>query len=120
MLLPTPLLIAEEVCKLKKGSVISVEELRAKLAKRFDADLTCPLMTGIFLNIVAGATEEDFAAGEEPLSPYWRVIGAEGTLNEKIWVGVERQAARLRAEGHLLERDARGRWILIRQAKRRG
>lgn len=72
MLLPTPLLVAEEISKIPKGGLVTVAELRLRLARRFGADCTCPLMTGIFYNIVAGAAEDRLAAGQPALAPYWR------------------------------------------------
>jgi hypothetical protein len=103
MLLPTPLLVAEEIAKIPEGSLITVSELRSRLAKRHGADLTCPLMTGIFFNIVAGAAEEQLAAGEPPLAPYWRVVRDNGTLSPKTPGGAECQAEHLRTEGHQIE-----------------
>ena len=61
-------------------------------------DVTCPLVTGIFLRIVAEATEEDRMAGKSESTPYWRVVGEDGRLNQKFPGGMERQAERLRAE----------------------
>jgi alkylated DNA nucleotide flippase Atl1 len=71
------------------------------------ADLTCPLTTGIFLNIIAGATEEALAEGRSALAPYWRVVDERGGLPPKFPPGRERQAEHLRAEGHRLGRDRR-------------
>jgi 6-O-methylguanine DNA methyltransferase, DNA binding domain len=102
MLLPTPLLVAEEILAVPSGELRTVPELRLRLARRFDADFTCPLMTGIFFNIIAGAAEEQLAAGEPPLAPYWRVVLADGTLSPKTPAGPEKQAEHLRQEGHLV------------------
>lgn len=102
MLLPTPTLVAEEIATIPSGRLLTVSDLRLRLARRFDADLTCPLMTGIFYNLVAGAAEEQIAAGNLPLAPYWRVIRDDGTLSPKTPAGPEQQAARLRQEGHVL------------------
>ncbi len=74
MLLPTPMLVAEEIATIPTGSLLTVPELRLRLARRCQADITCPLMTGIFYNIVAGTAEEQLAAGQPALAPYWRVI----------------------------------------------
>lgn len=109
MLLPTPLLVAEEIATLPEGTVISVSTLRLRLAKRFDADVTCPLMTGIFFNLVAGAAEERLAEGKAPLTPYWRVIRDDGSLSPKTPQGPEVQARHLQAEGHRVV-EARGKW----------
>ena len=62
--------------------------------------MTCPLMTGIFYNLIAGAAEEQLGAGMPALAPYWRVIRDDGTLSPKTPEGPERQAERLRQEGH--------------------
>ena len=100
MLLPTPTLVADEISTIPRGALLTVSALRLRLARRFRAELTCPLMTGIFLNIIAGAAEEQLAAGQPPLAPYWRVILDDGTLSPKTPIGPEQQAQRLRQEGH--------------------
>ena len=103
MLFPTPMLVAEEITSIPSGSLLSMSALRSRLAQRFQADLTCPLMTGIFFNIIAGTTEEDLAAGRTPTAPYWRVVLDDGTLSPKTPDGPERQADRLRGEGHTIQ-----------------
>lgn len=100
MLLPTPMLLAQEISTIPRGSLVTVSALRSRLAQRFGADLACPLMTGIFFNLVAGAAEEQLASGQPPLAPYWRVIRDDGTLSPKTPAGPEQQADRLRHEGH--------------------
>jgi|SRR5579872_1606009 len=100
MLLPTPMLVAEAIAAVPAGEVITGTELRDLLAQRYDANLTCPLMTGIFLGLVAGAAEEQIAAGHDPVAPYWRVVRDDGAMNEKAPYGPERQAEHLRREGH--------------------
>jgi len=102
MLCPTPLLVADEIARIPAGALRKVSDLRSRLAQRFDADLTCPLMTGIFFNIIAGAAEEQLAANQPPLAPYWRVILDDGTLSPKTPGGPEQQAERLRQEGHTI------------------
>ncbi len=100
MLLPTPLLVAEEISKVSRGSLTTLPEIRNNLARRFKADLACPLMTGIFYNLLAGAAEEQLAAGQEPVAPYWRVVLEGGVLSPKTPDGPKRQAKRLEEEGH--------------------
>lgn len=112
MLLPTPMLVAEEISRVPERSLLTVPELRDRLAQRFEADCTCPLMTGIFLNIIAGRAEEQLAAGETPLAPYWRVVLEGGRLNPKTPAGPERQAELLRSEGHRVE-ARRGRLVVV-------
>ena len=113
LLVPTPLLVAEEIRKIRRGHLITTAELRERLARRFGATSTCPFTTGIFLNIISGAAEEELAAGRRPTAPYWRVTGAGGRLNSKWPPGPERQARHLRAEGRHVGRDsATGEWVV--------
>lgn len=110
MLVPTPLLVAAEVRRIRRGSLVTPARIRTALARKLGADVTCPLTTGIFLNIIAGAAEEQLAQGRRPAAPYWRVVEEDGSLNPKRPPGPERQASRLRAEGHRLKRTSRGKW----------
>ena len=102
MLFPTPMLVAEEISTIPRGSLMAMSDLRLRHARRFKADLVCPLMTGIFYNLVAGAAEEQLTAGTTPLAPYWRVVLDDGTLSPKTPAGPEIQAKRLREEGHAI------------------
>jgi hypothetical protein len=113
MLVPTPLLVANEIKKTPEGETITPEEIRNRLAQSFNADLTCPLTTGIFINILAGAAEEELAAGLPVSAPYWRVVKKGGDLSEKTPPGPIRQAEHLRREGHRLE-ESKGSWRLVR------
>jgi len=99
MLIPTPLLVDRLVRQVPKGKLITGSELRRKLAVDFATNTTCPLTTGIFLRIAAEAAEEDRANGKQRLTPYWRVIKDDGSLNPRYPGGVESQTRNLRAEG---------------------
>lgn len=107
MLVPTPLLVARALRRVPSGRLITAAQLRTRLARRAGAEFTCPMTTGIFLNIIAGATEEALADGRPPLAPYWRVVDERGGLPPKFPPGQARQAAHLRAEGHRVSRDGR-------------
>jgi 6-O-methylguanine DNA methyltransferase, DNA binding domain len=107
MLIPTPMLVDELVRKVPKGKLITGGELRRKLARNFAADVTCPLTTGIFVRIAAEAAEEDRANGRRRLTPYWRVIKDDGSLNPKYPGGAESQARNLRAEGFAVTRKGK-------------
>lgn len=99
MLVPTPKLVDALIRKVPKGKLVTVGELRQKLASDFAADVTCPLTTGIFVRIAAEAAEEDRANGRQRITPYWRVIKDDGSLNPKFPGGVAQQSRCLRAEG---------------------
>ncbi len=101
VLVPTPLLVDGLIRKVKKGNLITVTQIREQLARDFKADSTCPLTTGIFIRIAAETAEEDLRNGKKHITPYWRVIGADGGLiNPKLPGGIKAQAARLKSEGH--------------------
>ena len=100
VLVPTPLLVDGLIRKVRKGRLVTVAQIREKLAKDFKADSTCPLTTGIFIRISAEAAEEDLREGKKRITPYWRVIKKDGSLNPKLPGGAKAQAAHLRAEGH--------------------
>ena len=103
MLIPKPLDVDALMRRIEKGKLATVEQIRERLARDFHADFTCPLTTGIFIRIAAEAAEEDLSRGEKETTPYWRVIRADGGLNDKLPGGTEAQAAHLGQEGHSIE-----------------
>lgn len=103
MLIPTALELDAMVRKIPRGEVSTLAQIRSRLARWHNADLTCPLVSGIYLRIVAEAAEEDRQAGRPDVTPFWRVVGDEGKLNPKFPGGVEAHAQRLRDEGHSVE-----------------
>lgn len=112
LLLPTPLLVAEEIAQVPPGGTITVSQVRANLARRFGADRTCPLMTGIFVKILAGAVAEDLVQGHKPRWPVWRLVNDNGALST-IWpLDDLYRATRLREEGVRLGHRA-GAWLVL-------
>jgi hypothetical protein len=113
MLIPKPLDINALIHKVPKGKLVTVAQIRDKLAKAAHANCSCPMTTGIFLRIVAEVAEEDLRSGKRAVTPYWRVIKADGSLNEKFPGGVQTQATRLKEEGHIIEpnRDRKPPWV---------
>lgn len=103
MLIATPLLVDALIREVGKGELVTVREIRERLAKDFKVDSTCPLTTGIFVRIAAETAEEDLRMGRGEITPYWRVVRDDGSLNEKFPSSVDAQAAHLRQEGHTIE-----------------
>lgn len=103
MLIPKPLDVDSLMRRIPKGKLATVEQIRQRLARDFHADCTCPLTTGIFVRIAAEAAEEDLSRGQKEITPYWRVIKVDGSLNQRFPGGAEAQAAHLREEGHVIE-----------------
>jgi hypothetical protein len=100
MVLPSPRDVESAMRCIRRGRVMPVSGIRQHLAGKYDVTTACPLLTGIFVRIVAEAAEEDLRAGKSRITPYWRVVKDDGSLNPKFPGGVERQAERLREEGH--------------------
>lgn len=59
MLIPRPLDVDALIRKVEKGKLITQSQIREKLARDFNVDVTCPMTTGIFIRIAAEAAEED-------------------------------------------------------------
>ena len=95
MLLAPPIEYDTLIKKIEKGKLTTTEQLRTTLAKKHNADFTCPLTAGIFISIVAHASEQR----QENFTPYWRVLKKDGELNEKFPGGIEAQGRKLEEEG---------------------
>ncbi len=103
MLIPTPMLCDGLIRSIPRGKVATVNLLMKRLARDYSCNATCPMTTGIFLRIVAEAAEEARRAGKKKVTPYWRVLKSDGSLNDRYPGGTELQASRLREEGHEIE-----------------
>jgi glucan-binding YG repeat protein len=89
MLIATPQVFEDYIKKIKKGKSKTLKEIRQDLAKKYSADYTCPLTTGIFVRIVAEANFEKIANGEdiEKVAPFWRAIEPRSSLAKKLSFG---------------------------------
>lgn len=102
MLIPKPLDVDAWVRGVKKGRLATFGELRDALGESAGVSAVCPLTTGIFVRIMAEAAEEDRAQGKSRVTPWWRLVKDDGSLQEKCPGGPEAQAEKLREEGHEL------------------
>jgi len=103
MLIPRPLDVDALIREVKKGKLVTQDQIRKRLAKDSKVNVTCPITTGIFVRIAAEVTGEDRREGKKQITPYWRVLKADGSLNEKFPSGAKTQAARLKKEGHRIQ-----------------
>ena len=99
MVIAHPLDVDALMRKIRRGKLATQTQLRERLARKYRVDHACPLTTGIFVRIAAEAAEEDRRAGKSRVTPYWRIVRDDGSLNEKFPGGPPAQARRLRAEG---------------------
>lgn len=102
IVIPAPEEVDEIMKKVPIGKLITINEIRAKLAKKHGATIGCPMTTGIFAWVAANAAKEAADAGEKNINPYWRTLKRGGIINEKYPGGVEAQKKRLEKEGHKL------------------
>jgi alkylated DNA nucleotide flippase Atl1 len=99
IVIPKPKEVDEIMKKVPIGKLITINQIREKLAKKHKATIGCPICTGIFARIAAGAAEEDMKDGKKDITPYWRTLKEGGVINEKYPGGVEGQKKLLEKEG---------------------
>ena len=97
---PAPLEVDEIMRKVRKGKLITINEIREILAKRHEATIGCPITTGIFAWIAAHAAEEAAEKGKKRITPYWRTPKSGSELNPKYLGGIDNLKRHLKAEGH--------------------
>ena len=85
------------------GKLMTVGKIREYFAKQNHADFTEPITAGIFVSIVAWASEQR----TEDKTPYWRTLKAKGELNAKYPGGIEAQKEKLEAEVHTIIQKGR-------------
>jgi alkylated DNA nucleotide flippase Atl1 len=90
MLKPSLASVARALSQVPRGTVMTMTELRQKLADTHGAQTTCPFLTKRALMAIA----EDPAA----TAPYWRIVRADGAMVEYFPGGAAAQARRLKAE----------------------
>ncbi|MDH5461627.1 MAG: MGMT family protein [Candidatus Bathyarchaeota archaeon] len=100
VVIPAPMEVNEMMRRVPEGKLITVNEIRAALAKKHGAAIGCPMTTGIFAWIAANAAEEQRQKGEKDITPYWRTLKTGGVINPKYPGGVEAQKNLLEKEGH--------------------
>jgi hypothetical protein len=78
-----------------------VKTFRRKLARRYKAEVTCPITTGFHLRTVAEAALEAQKQGKAlaDITPFWRVLDAEAPTTAKLSCGAAFVAKLRRQEG---------------------
>ena len=100
VVIPAPIEVDELMHKVPKGKLVTINEIRAHMAKKHKATIGCPITCGIFAWVAAHAAHEAWRAGKKRITPYWRTLKTGGVINEKYPGGVEVQKKLLKTEGH--------------------
>lgn len=103
MLIAAPLEYNEIMSEIPEGKLITIKEIREFLAKKHDAEFTCPLTAGIFISLSAQASCER----NKDKIPFWRTLKSDGELNPKYPGGIEYQKEKLASEGHTFKTRGR-------------
>jgi hypothetical protein len=85
MVIPAPREVDAMMRRVARGRLITVNQIRAALARKHGVDTACPITTGIFASIAARAAGEDEAEGRRRVTPYWRTLKGGGELNRAGW-----------------------------------
>ena len=100
VVIPAPIEVDELMRRVPEGKLVTINEIRAALAKKHAATIGCPMTTGIFAWIAANAAEEQRQKGERDTTPYWRTLKTGGEINPRYPGGVKAQRKLLEKEGH--------------------
>ena len=115
--IPAPIEVDAIMKKVPAGEVITINDIREILAKKHGTNIACPITTGIFAWISAGAADEALKEGKKRITPYWRTLKTGGLLNEKYPGGVEGQMKMLEKEGHTILPKGKKNFIVLNYDK---
>ena len=100
VVIPAPIEVNDIMKTVPEGKLITIDQIRKKLADKHGASIGCPLTTGIFAWISAYAANEAALEGKMDITPYWRTLKTGGVVNEKYPGGINYQKQLLEREGH--------------------
>ena len=100
ILIPNAIDIERLINETRKGELLTNDVIREKLAKEKKVQVTAAIPTGVYLKYIALAAEEEKEAGKQVITPYWRVLKPNGTINPKFPISLEESIVLLESEGH--------------------
>ena len=115
--IPRPRDVDALMKQVPKGKLTTINELRVAVARQHNADMGCPITTGIFAWIAAHAAAEAQADGRKRVTPYWRTLKKGGEVNPKYPGGVAAQRILLETEGHKMAKKGK-RFLVVDFEKR--
>ena len=91
MLVPTPRMVDAFIRAIPFGKGMDVKTLRQKLARKYKAEVTCPITMGYHLRTVAEAAWEAHQGGAKisEITPFWRVLDDATPTTSRLACGVD-------------------------------
>jgi hypothetical protein len=91
MLIATAKIVDDYVRQIPKGKEVTLQTMRKDLAVQYNAEYSCPVVSGILLRIVAEASHEQYSKGKaiSKITPFWRMIDENSTIGKKVSFGPE-------------------------------
>jgi hypothetical protein len=86
MLVPSARIVDTFIRRLPEGRLLDTRELRTRLARKYRAEVTCPITMGFILRIVAEAAWEARQAGaaKGDITPVWRALDDDSLTLKKL------------------------------------
>ena len=103
ILIPSAVDIERLINLTKEGELLTNDAIREQLAKEKSVQVTAAIPTGVYLKYIALSAEEERESGISEITPYWRVLKPDGSINAKFPISMEDQVKLLEKEGHKLE-----------------
>ena len=107
MVIPHPKEVLDIMKSIPYGKTLTLDKIRATLARDHNSDIACPMTTGIFISLAARAYEEGSASVS-----YWRTLKRDGELNSRFPGGIEAHKKKLESEGHIV--FAKGKRLFVK------
>ena len=91
MLIPTPKIVDKLVKRIPDGSFLYLKQIRKKLADDYNAEMTCPVVTGISMRIISEAAYEEYQKNKDinKITPFWRIVDPDSKLAGKLACGID-------------------------------
>ena len=91
MLIPTPKIVDKLVKRIPDGSFLYLKQIRKKLADDYNAEMTCPVVTGISMRIISEAAYEEYQKNKDinKITPFWRIVEPDSKLAGKLACGID-------------------------------
>lgn len=101
MLVPSAKIVDAFIRTIPQGASMDVKTMRHKLARKYKAEVTCPITTGFHLKTVAEAANEALENGAKlsEAAPIWRVLDANSPTTKRLTCGPDFIIKRRAREG---------------------